>query len=83
MFDGVPIATPRDDRLCGVWVVDPTSGQVAGFVRFEDAVQEIFEVMVLDGLRFPEIVEPDTEIVASAFLPPDAALADVPSELRG
>jgi hypothetical protein len=28
-----------DERLYGVWVVDPKSGQIAGFLRFEELVQ--------------------------------------------
>ena len=28
-----------DERLCGVWAVNPQSGQIAGFLRFEELVQ--------------------------------------------
>jgi len=35
----------------GVWVVNVETGQTVAFVKFEDAVQEIFAVQVLPGLR--------------------------------
>ena len=34
-----------------MWVVDLRTAQIVGFVRFEDAVQEIFAVEVLPGIR--------------------------------
>jgi uncharacterized protein (TIGR03032 family) len=75
LFDGVPIVG-RDDLACGVWVVDTRSGESA-FVRFSGIVQEIFDVQLLP-YRFPEIAEPGDRQVASSFVLPDDALADVP-----
>ncbi len=83
VFGGVPIAERElSERTCGVWVVDIRSGEVIAFVKFEDAVQEIFAVEVLVGSRYPELVNEDRELLASTFELPDATLADVPSELR-
>ncbi len=48
--------------------------------KFEDAVQEIFAVQVLPGIRFPEIIDRDEEHLATAVVLPDEALADVPPE---
>ncbi len=39
-------------------MVELRSGAIVGFLRFEDLVQEIFDVAVLPGKRFPEIAEP-------------------------
>jgi hypothetical protein len=47
-------------------------------VRFEDAVQEIFDVQVLPGMRFPELGEPESDLIANTFVLPDAALSEVP-----
>ena len=83
VFGGVPIAERAlEERLCGVWVVDIRSGEVVGFVRFEDAVQEIFAVEVLPGARYPELVNEDRKLLAGSYELPDAALVDVPDELR-
>jgi uncharacterized protein (TIGR03032 family) len=82
VFDGLPLTGEGVDRNCGVWVVDIRTGTIVAFLRFEDLVQELFEVAVLPGLRFPEIVEPGAQLVDASFVLPDDALADVPEGVR-
>lgn len=83
VFSGIPIAERAlEERNCGVWVVNINSGEVVAFVKFEDALQEIFAVEVLPGSRFPELVNEDRELLGRSYELPDAALADVPDELR-
>jgi hypothetical protein len=51
-------------------------------VRFEDGgVQEIFAVQVLAGMRFPELINDNVELLAGSFVLPDEALAAVPEGL--
>jgi uncharacterized protein (TIGR03032 family) len=80
LFSGIPITDrlPVEERKCGVWVVDTRSGQIVAFLRFEAGVQEIFAVTVLPGLRYPDVLTEDQQAVASSFMLPDEALADVP-----
>lgn len=66
-----------NERLCGAWLVNIDSGETVGFVRFEDLVQEIFDVVLVPGFRFPEVAEPGSEIAANTFVLPDEALAEV------
>ena len=83
VFGGVPIAEKAlEERICGVWVVNIENGQTIGFVKFEDAVQEIFAVEVVAGTRNPELVNEDRELLAGSFELPDETLADVPEDLR-
>ena len=83
VFGGVPIAERKlTERNCGVWVVNIKSGQLLGFVKFEDAVQEIFAVEVLAGSVYPEVVNEDRDLLARTYELPDELLADVPKELR-
>jgi len=83
VFSGIPIAERAlAERNCGVWVVDLRSGQTVAFLRFEDAVQEVFAVQVLPGLRFPELAPEDPKLLADSYDLPSAALADVPAGLR-
>jgi uncharacterized protein (TIGR03032 family) len=77
-FSGLPITERLQERTCGVWVVDTRNGQTVAFLRFEAAVQEIFAVLVLPGVRFPEVLTDDQDIISSSFILPDEALADVP-----
>jgi uncharacterized protein (TIGR03032 family) len=77
VFNGLPI-TDRADRCCGVWAVDVTAGRVVGFVRFEDAMQEVFAVQALPGVRYPDVVNDDPKVLADSFVLPDAAAAVAP-----
>ena len=58
-------------------MIDVRSGTTAAFLRFEGIVQELFEVLVLPGIRFPEILEPADDLLDTSFVLPDAALADL------
>ena len=84
IFSGIQITErlQETERTCGVWVVDIQRGEVVAFLKFEDAVQEIFAVALLPGQRFPDLINDNAEIVGSSFVLPDAALRDVPPELR-
>ncbi|MEM8670997.1 MAG: TIGR03032 family protein [Planctomycetota bacterium] len=82
VFGGIPIAERAlEERACGVWVINIETQQTVGFVKFEDAVQEIFAVEIMPA-RYPELVNEDRELLGGSFELPDAALNDVPPELR-
>lgn len=78
VFAKLPLTERLQERACGVWVVHIERGEVLGFLRFEQAVQEIFAVTVLPGLRLPELALPGEPVCADTFVLPDAALAEVP-----
>jgi hypothetical protein len=40
------------------------------FLRFESLVQELFEVLVLPGVVFPEVAEPGSEIATTSYVVP-------------
>jgi uncharacterized protein (TIGR03032 family) len=82
VFSGIPLVERCAQRNCGVWVLDIRSGETLAFVRFEDALQEIFAVQVLPGLRFPDLINEDVALVGSTYVLPEAALAEVPEGLR-
>jgi uncharacterized protein (TIGR03032 family) len=54
-MDGVPLAKRRDELKCGVAVVDLRRGRVVASLEFQTAVEEIFDVQLLVGIRFPEV----------------------------
>jgi uncharacterized protein (TIGR03032 family) len=83
IFSGIPIAErPLEERCCGVWVVDITTGATVAFVKFEEGVQEIFAIQVLPGARFPELINDNNALIADSFVLPAEALDMVPSPLR-
>lgn len=83
IFSGIRIAErPQEERSCGVWIVNIETGETVGYIKFEDAVQEIFAVQILHNARYPELVNDNRTILNDSFILPDAALADVPENLR-
>jgi uncharacterized protein (TIGR03032 family) len=78
VFSGIPVAERAlAERNCGVWVVDVRTGLTVAFLRFEDAVQEVFAVQVLPGLRYPEIAPEVSKLMADSYDVPAAALQEM------
>jgi uncharacterized protein (TIGR03032 family) len=69
-MDGVPIAARRDELKCGVAVVDLHRGVTIGLLEFQTAIEEIFDVQILAGLRFPEVVGFQKETIDHTFVVP-------------
>src|SRR5262245_30210062 len=69
-LDGVPLAERREQLKCGVAVVDLRSGQVMALLEFQTAVEEIFDVQLLPGLRFPEVIGFQQETIQPTFVVP-------------
>ena len=80
VFNGIPLTQRLKERICGIWVVDILTGETVAFLRFEDAVREIFAVRVLPNISFPEVIDWDEKLIASSYILPDEALIDVPQE---
>jgi uncharacterized protein (TIGR03032 family) len=69
-MEGVPLANRRDQLKCGVAVVDLRSGQVIAFLEFQTTVEEIFDVQLLPGMRFPEVIGFQQETIQHTFVVP-------------
>ncbi|MEL6109424.1 MAG: TIGR03032 family protein [Planctomycetota bacterium] len=85
VFSGIPLVDRLEEaqhRSCGVWVLNIETGKTLGFCRFETGVQEIFSVEVMPGVRFPDLVNHDPNIVGHSYVLGDESLQSVPQELR-
>jgi uncharacterized protein (TIGR03032 family) len=83
IFSGIAIADrPLEERYCGVWVVNIQTGKIIAYVKFEDAVQEIFAVIVLPGMLHPDVINDEPHLIADSFLVPDETMEFVPEPLR-
>ena len=51
-------------------VVDLRSGEVIALLEFQTAVEEIFDVQLLAGLRFPEVIGFQQETIHHTFVVP-------------
>ncbi len=69
-MDGVPLAERREELKCGVAAVDLRTGQVIAFLEFQTAVEEIFDVQLLPGPRFPEVIGFQQETIQHTFVVP-------------
>jgi uncharacterized protein (TIGR03032 family) len=69
-FGDLPVTRRLKERQCGVWIVDIKTGETAGFLRFEDLVQEIFDVALIPGVRYPELAETDGQTTARSYALP-------------
>ena len=74
-MDGVPLAERRNELKSGIAVVDLRNGSLVGSVDFETAVEEVFDVQVLCGQRFPEVLGLQKETVQHTFIIPPAGAA--------
>jgi uncharacterized protein (TIGR03032 family) len=70
-MDGVPLAARRDELKCGVAVVDLALGRVCGMLEFQSAVEEIFDVQLLGGFRFPEVMGFQKDTLHHTFIVPE------------
>ena len=69
-MDGVPLAERREQLQCGIGVVDLRSGESVASLEFQTAVEEIFDVQILAGRRFPEIVGFQNGSINNTFIVP-------------
>jgi uncharacterized protein (TIGR03032 family) len=74
VFSGIPITEQNIERNSGVWVIDIQTGRVVAFVKFEDALQEIFAVQILQGIVGPDLVNDEIEMIHSCYELPDEAM---------
>lgn len=75
-FGSIPITEQLTERICGVWVVNIETGETVAFLKFEDAVQEIFAVELLDA-AFPDVINEENDLFKTSYVLPEAALAEV------
>jgi uncharacterized protein (TIGR03032 family) len=81
VFSGLPLTERLNERTCGVWVVDVAAGRTVAFLKFEDAVQEIFAVQVLPNVRFPDLINDDPKILNDYFVLPDISGVQYPGAI--
>jgi hypothetical protein len=55
---------------CGAAVVDLRSGRVAAALEFQTAVEEMFDVQLMPGLRSPEVIGFQHETIQHTFVVP-------------
>lgn len=54
-----PLAERCPETLCGLWILNLDDLSEVGHIRFTGDVAQIYDVAVLTGCCFPEVLEPD------------------------
>jgi uncharacterized protein (TIGR03032 family) len=73
--EDLPVAERVDEPACGLWALDVETGNVIGHLQFSGEIDEIFEVAVLGGHRYPELARPDADVARSTYSIARAPLA--------
>lgn len=58
VFRSAPLAQRYHETYSGVWVINLDDNSVVGQISFSGNVDQIYDVAVLPGCSFPEIIEP-------------------------
>ena len=62
-----PIAQEYETTYSGVWVINLETNQTVAWLRFDGDLSQIYDIGVLAGTVYPELIEPDHEKVAQIF----------------
>jgi uncharacterized protein (TIGR03032 family) len=73
VFKDLPVTDSSQERNAGVWVVDTRTGEIAGMLKFDGMVSEIFEVAVIHNAKAATVIAP-SELTAFAYNLPKQAL---------
>lgn len=82
VFGGLPLAErcSGTQRQCGVHAIDLETGRTIGFLAFDAGCDELFDVQVLPGLRWPAVVGfHDQTLDAILVAPPATWRANPPT----
>jgi uncharacterized protein (TIGR03032 family) len=72
------IADNSTETRSGVWVVNLDTRKTVAYCTFDGDVSQIYDVALLMGPRFPELVEWDSEAVRKIFMMPAQQVLSVP-----
>ncbi len=72
-FGNLPIASRSADLECGLYAIDTQTARIAGFLRFESGCEEIFDVQILAGCRWPALVGLERDTINGIFVAPPQA----------
>jgi uncharacterized protein (TIGR03032 family) len=70
MFGGLPITETPQPLRCGVWAIELESGRIAAFAEFQSGVQEVFDVQIVPGVRFPAVIGIEKDDLMNVFVVP-------------
>lgn len=79
----LPLNDLYEHTHAGVHVINLNDGQCVARLTFEGDVNQIYDLAILQGACWPEVIEWDDEQVKHIFSYPHDALADTPKATQG
>lgn len=69
-FGGLPVTERFKKLKCGVGVVDTANGHCQALLEFHAGVEEIFDVCIVVGVRYPAVIGFERDTIHGAFVVP-------------
>jgi uncharacterized protein (TIGR03032 family) len=69
-FGGLPIDAMLKELKCGIACVDLDSGRLVEMVEFETGCEEIFDVQLVPGVRYPAVIGLQKDTIDGVFILP-------------
>ncbi len=58
-----PVSLEFDETYCGIWIINLETNEIVGEVIFEGDVKQIYDLTIIPGMSYPELIEPfDTRV---------------------
>lgn len=70
VLNAPPLAQKYSDTFSGIWLIDTANNRKIGYIKFTGNVEQIYDVAIISGSTFPEILEPNNPRVRNHFLIP-------------
>ena len=77
VLDPAPIAQECGETCSGIWCINLDDHSIVGYVRFEGNIDQIYDVAVLTGAMYPELLLPDDTDAMQVFHFPPLSAGDV------
>lgn len=75
MFAGLPLTKRKEERQCGIWIVDLVKGKSIGYLSFSSGIEEIFSVQCLP-MAYPTILDFDHILLNTSYSVPVSILEE-------
>jgi uncharacterized protein (TIGR03032 family) len=72
VFKNLPVTETKQERNAGVWIVDTTTGETVGILKFDGVVSEVFDVSVIPNSKTATVIGHSELTSFSYTLSPEA-----------
>ncbi len=80
-FQGLPLqenlAAAKVSARCGLLVIDLNNGDIVQWMRMEDPIRELYDVMILPGVQRPKLVGFKTDEIRTVVWPDPEGIKDL------